>query len=150
MAQAMTIRPRLTAALALLVAVMQLAAVGTVPEGGRARESARYFCCCAGECHCTADCCNHAPESSDRTPPGPRLGPDTPVLEAPRSCGTWTATVIRGPETQKALVTTAQQGASVPPDPSQRRLLDRGWTRTTQPAAGPSSPRAPPEPVTSA
>lgn len=130
---------------------MQLAAVGAVSDGGRARESARYFCCCAGECHCTADCCNHAPESSpDRTPPGPRLGPDTPVLEAPRSCGTWTATVIRGPETQKALVTTAQQGASVPPDPSQRRLLDRGWTRTTQPAAGPSSPRAPPEPVTSA
>ena len=130
---------------------MQLAAVGAAPNDGRARESARYFCCCAGECHCTADCCNHAPESAESASVrGPRLEPGTPVLEAPRSCGTWTATVTRGPETQKALVTTAQQRASVPPDPSQRRPSDGGWTRATQPATGPSSPRAPPEPVTSA
>ena len=150
-AREMATRPRIAALLTLLIAAVQLAGVPATPGAGRGPESARYFCCCAGECHCTADCCNHAPDAPQPgTSPGPKLTPDTPVLEAPRSCGMWTATVTRGPETQKALATTVQQCASAPPDPSRRRPSDRGWTRAAQPATGPSSPRAPPEPVTSA
>lgn len=149
-AREMATRPRIAALLTLLIAAVQLAGVPATPGAGRGPESARYFCCCAGECHCTADCCNHAPDPPEPgTSPGPKLTPDTPVLEAPRSCGMWTGTLTRGPEAPKALGAAAQRRTSVLPQASFRRRSEPGPADSSLPANGPSSPRAPPVSVRS-
>ena len=141
----MMIRAKLAAVLFLLIAVVQFAGVGAVANSSPDRASAEYYCCCPGECHCTADCCNHAPTGAvDGKPSGPKIGAGTPILEAPVRCGVWTSTLSRSPDSPKALAATPQGWAPVQPDRSIRRLSDSAFTVSFRGALRPSAPRAPP------
>ena len=141
----MMIRAKLAAVLFLLIAVVQFAGVGAVANSSPDQASAEYYCCCPGECHCTADCCNHAPTSADDgEPSGPRIGAGTPILEAPRRCGVWTSTLSRSPDSPKALAAAPHRWAPVQPDQSIRRLSDSAFTVSSRGTLRPSAPRAPP------
>ncbi len=141
------IQRKLAAVLSLLIAVVQFAGIGAVANSSPDRASAEYYCCCPGECHCTADCCNHAPTGADDgKPSGPRIGAGTPILEAPRQCGVWTSTLSRSPDSPKALAAAPHRWAHAQPDLSIRRLSDsafivssRGTLRTSTPSAPPQS-----------
>ena len=101
----------------LLIAALQFAGGGIVTNIGGGPSATEYFCCCAGECHCTADCCNHAPADENNVDSSLlRIGAGSPVLEAPRSCGTWTCTLSRSPESPKALSAFRQPWTEEPPD----------------------------------
>ncbi len=141
----MVTRAKLTAILTLLVAAMQLAGLGAVSLTGSSRSATEYFCCCAGECHCTADCCNHAPaRATGGEARAPRVGAGVPVVEAPRSCGTWTGTLNRSPESAKALPAALRGQRAARPDPRLRRLTEIGAVVSSQLVLRESSPRAPP------
>ena len=141
----MMIRAKLAAILFLLIAVVQFAGVGAVSNSSPDQASAEYYCCCPGECHCTADCCNHAPIiADDSEPSGPRIGAGTPILEAPRGCGVWTSTLSRSPDSPKALAAAPHRWAPKRPDQSIRRLSDAAITVSSRGTLRTSTPRAPP------
>jgi hypothetical protein len=141
----MMIRAKVAAVLFLLIAVVQFAGVGAVANSSPDRASAEYYCCCPGECHCTADCCNHAPTSADDGEPArSKISAGTPILEAPRQCGVWTTTLSRSPDSPKALAAAPHQWVPAQPDLSIRRLSDSAFTVSFRGALRPSAPRAPP------
>ena len=141
----MMIRARLAAIFFLLIAVVQFAGVGAVANSSPDQASAEYYCCCPGECHCTADCCHHAPTGAvDGKPARSKIGAGTPILEAPRQCGVWTSTLSRSPDSPKALATAPHRWAHAQPDLSIRRLSDSAFTVSFRGALRPSAPRAPP------
>jgi len=143
--RSMMIRRKLAAVLSLLIAVVQFAGVGAVSSGSTSRASAEYYCCCPGECHCTSDCCNHAPTGADNgKPAGSKIGAGTPILEAPIRCGVWTGTLNRSPDSPKALATTPQGWVFAQPDRSIRRLSESAFIVSPRGALRPSAPRAPP------
>jgi len=146
--QSMMTRSKLTSVLSLLIAVVQFAGVGAVTSGSSSRASAEYYCCCPGECHCTADCCHHAPIGTevDRAA-APRIGAGSPILEAPRSCGTWTGTLNRSPNAPKALPAAEREQFARWPEQGFRRLPNSVPTISSQAALRASAPRAPPESV---
>ncbi len=134
--------------LSLLVALLQFAGAGAVSIGSAGPAASEYFCCCPGECHCTADCCNHAPAAaSDEDPAIPRIGAGSLILEAPRNCGTWTGVLNRSPESPKALPATQQRRMVIQADEGSRRLPHPASLESSREALRPSSPRAPPESV---
>jgi hypothetical protein len=144
----MTIRAKLAAVLFLLIAVVQFAGVGAVANSSPDQASAEYYCCCQGECHCTTDCCHHAPTSADNgEASGPRIGAGTPILEAPRRCGVLASTLSRSPDSPKALAATPNRWAPVQPDQSIRRLSDAAFIVSSRGVLRPSAPRAPPRSV---
>ena len=141
----MMIRAKLTAVLSLLIAVVQFAGVGAVSSGSPSRASAEYFCCCPGECHCTADCCHHAPTgANDGKPAQSKIGAGTPILEAPVRCGVWTGTLNRSPDSPKALAATPHWWTPAQPDRSIRRLSDSAFVVSSRGTLRTSTPRAPP------
>jgi hypothetical protein len=138
-------RAKMTAALSLLIAIVQFAGVGAVSTSSAGPASTEYYCCCPGECHCTADCCHHAPPGvDDGESASTRIGGGSPILEAPRSCGTWTGTLNRSPESPKALPTLRQRRAAQQPDEGSRRLPYLVSVVSSREAIRPSAPRAPP------
>lgn len=141
----MASRVKLTAVLSLLIAVVQLVGVGAVSSSSSGRAATEYYCCCAGECHCTADCCRHAPAEADAGDSGaPRIGAGTPIVEAPRSCGTWTGTLQRSPEAPKAVAASTHRRAFVQPEVFYRQGMEHERLEPSQGALRSSSPRAPP------
>ena len=79
------------AALAILIASTQLVSVPG-PLGGSDRTSGAFYCCCTGECHCTGDCCNHAPDTTDNDDSGTlSVSPGTalPAWQGGEHCGIW-------------------------------------------------------------
>jgi hypothetical protein len=79
-----------------LIASVQLTVAVGVPVAAPTAAGGEYFCCCIGECHCTADCCNHAPaELPNNETTRVRIGAGGLALEAPRSCGTTQGTLQR-------------------------------------------------------
>ncbi len=138
-------RAKMTAAISLLIAIVQFAGVGGVSISSGGPTSAEYYCCCPGECHCTADCCNHAPIDADTgTPAGPRISTGSPTLEAPRSCGVWTGTLNRSPNSPKALPAAERDRAAGRPERSFRRLPDLAPFVSSRATLRASAPRAPP------
>jgi hypothetical protein len=131
--------------LALLVVAVQVAgstmAAGTAPTP----DQGIYFCCCIGECACTADCCHHPPSDGEGGPSPPiRLQLATPVLESPTNCGVWRATLQRGPDQGKVIVNGTGERAE-PAPPTCRTQLHRETPFV--PSEGilhHCSPRAPP------
>jgi len=141
----MVTRAKMTAALSLLIAIMQFAGLGAVSISSADPASAEYYCCCLGECHCTADCCNHAPVEADESmSDGPRIGAGSPILEAPKSCGIWTGTLNRSPNSPKALPAAERDQAARRPERSVRRLRASGPTVSGQETLRALAPRAPP------
>jgi len=141
----MVIRAKLIATLSLLTAAMQLTGIGAVPLTGSSRSATEYFCCCAGECHCTADCCNHAPaRATGVAARAPRVGAGVPVVEAPRSCGSWTGTLNRSPESPKALPAVRLGHRVARPELRLQRLTDVVVVVSSHRVLRESSPRAPP------
>lgn len=80
----------LRATLALLIVSSQLMVVPG-PTGGGDRTSGAFYCCCAGECHCTSDCCNHAPDTADDDSADVSVSPGTalPAWQGGEHCGIW-------------------------------------------------------------
>lgn len=141
----MVTRAKMTAALSLLIAIVQFAGLGAVSISTVGPASAEYYCCCLGECHCTADCCNHAPAEADEiVSDGPRIGAGSPILEAPKSCGIWTGTLNRSPNSPKALPAAERDQATRRPARSLRRMLASGPTVSSQETLRALAPRAPP------
>jgi hypothetical protein len=138
-------RAKMTAAISLLIAIVQFAGVGAVSISSGGPTSAEYYCCCPGECHCTADCCNHAPGSADAGASAtPRVGAGSPILEAPNRCGVWTGTLNRSPNSPKALPAAERGQAAMRPELSFRRLPDSGPSVSSRATLRASAPRAPP------
>ena len=138
-------RAKITAAVSLLIAITQFAGLGAVSISGAGPTSAEYYCCCPGECHCTADCCNHAPASADAgTDASTRIGPRTPILEAPNRCGVWTGTLHRSPNSPKALPASEREQAAMRPEHTSRRLPDSAPGISSRATLRASAPRAPP------
>ncbi len=141
----MVTRAKMTTALSLLIAIVQFAGVGAVSISSGGPTSAAYYCCCVGECHCTSDCCNHAPVGAEtNSSAAPRIGAGSPILEAPRSCGIWTGTLNRSPNSPKALPAAERGQAAMRPELSFRRLPDSGPSVFSRATLRASAPRAPP------
>ena len=141
----MTTRARLTALFSLLIAIAQFAGVGVVSTSSAGPASTEYYCCCPGECHCTADCCHHAPSGDDDSEPDTvRVGAGTPILEATVRCGVWTGTLQRSPDAPKAIPATHQRLAPVVPEDSNRRPAESATTISSRAILRASAPRAPP------
>ena len=141
----MVTRAKMTAALSLLIAIVQIAGVGAVSTSSAGPASAEYYCCCPGECHCTADCCNHAPVGADAGASAtPRIDAGSPILEAPKRCGVWTGTLNRSPNSPKALPAAERDRAAKRPERSFRRLPDSEPTVSSRATLRTSAPRAPP------
>ena len=139
------IRATLHSALALLIAAAQLVAVRGVPNPSGSASSAMYFCCCVGECHCTADCCNHAPTAAaDDDSPRVRIGAGSPTIGAPRGCGVSQGTLQRSPQQGKLLAADVRRGLRLGSEESFRIPLPLSVTRADDNHLRPSSPRAPP------
>jgi hypothetical protein len=139
------IRTTLHTALCLLIASVQLTAAVGAPGAQQASTGEEYYCCCIGECHCTADCCNHAPaERGDDASSKVRMGAGGPVLEAPRSCGQAPGTLQRSPQENKFLAVDHRGGS--------RFDIEEDFASAKHPVIStsddkhirPSSPRAPP------
>lgn len=144
----MVTRSKLTAILSLLVALLQFAGTGAVSVSSSGPASTEYYCCCPGECFCTADCCHHAPAAANSDDSAmPRIGTGNLVLEAPRSCGTWTGVLSRSPDSPKALPATLQRRVARQPDGGVRRVPPSTPNSGSREALRPSSPRAPPASV---
>jgi hypothetical protein len=139
------IRASLHSALVLLIAAAQLVAARGAPSPGGNASNARYFCCCVGECHCTADCCNHAPTAAaDHESSRIRVGAGSPIMEAPRQCGVWQGTLQRSPQQGKLLLADIRGGARLGSEESFRIPLPLAVTASDDRHLRPSSPRAPP------
>ena len=146
--QSMVTRSKLTSVLSLLIVVVQFAGVGAVTSGSSSRASAEYYCCCPGECHCTADCCHHAPPGvDDGKSNSTRIGSGSPILEAPRSCGVWTGTLNRSPNAPKAIPAAERNQFVQRPEQDFRRLPNSVPTISSHAGLRASAPRAPPESV---
>ena len=139
------IRASLHSALVLLIAAAQLVAVRGVPSPSVSASAAVYFCCCVGECHCTADCCNHAPTAAaDDDSPRVRIGAGSPTIGAPRGCGVSQGTLQRSPQQGKLLAADVRRGLRLGSEESFRIPLPLSVTRADDNHLRPSSPRAPP------
>ncbi len=139
------IRATLHSALALLIAAAQLVAARSVPSPSVSASAAVYFCCCVGECHCTADCCNHAPTAAaDDDSPRVRIGAGSPTIGAPRGCGVSQGTLQRSPQQGKLLAADVRRGLRLGSEESFRIPLPLSVTRADDNHLRPSSPRAPP------
>jgi len=135
----------LRVALSLLVAALQVAGSAIAIGPTQTPDNSIYFCCCIGECSCTGDCCNHGPvEDSDKDAPGIRIGAAGPVLEAPKSCGAWRATLQRGPDQGKVIVDDSRGRTAAPPTSPRLRQFQKTSTVSSEEGLQPSSPRAPP------
>jgi hypothetical protein len=144
-AQDMKFRAVSHAGLSLLVALVQLTAATGMPGAQPADTGAEYFCCCIGECHCTADCCNHAPsESSVEFPGTVRMGGGGQVLEAPRSCGLTQGTLQRPSQEHKSLAFDLRSGSRLEIDSKRFRLESPTIPAFNDATPGPASPRGPP------
>jgi hypothetical protein len=141
----MRLRAFLHAGLSLLIASVQLTAAAGAPGVRPADTGNQYYCCCIGECHCTADCCNHPPANrEDESSPAVRIGAGGPVLEAPRSCGTTQGTLQRPPQEHKNLATDLRRDSRLEID-SESSLPESPAILVLDDATpGPASPRGPP------
>ena len=113
------------AALVILIAGIQLVSVPG-PLGGSDRTSAAFYCCCTGECHCTSDCCNHAPETTDNDDTGTiSVNPGTalPAWQGGEHCGIWNNALQTVTQSTKPMV--VQSRVDVLP-PQRVRLVSRG------------------------
>ena len=141
----MVTRARLTAVFSLLIAITQFVGVGTVTSGSPGPATAEYYCCCPGECHCTADCCNHAPTNADHGESHAQtMGAGAQILEAPVRCGVWSGTLSRSPESPKALAANLKGQFPAQSDRSFRQRGDFGSAVSSRGTLRPSTPRAPP------
>jgi hypothetical protein len=139
------LRPALHSALVLLIAAAQLVAVTGMPSPGQGASGAKYFCCCVGECHCTADCCNHAPTAAaDNDSPRARIGRGSPIIEAPRQCSVLQATVQRSPQQGKLLPADLRGGPRLGAEESFRIPPTLAVATSDDTHLRASSPRAPP------
>jgi hypothetical protein len=104
-----------------------------------------YFCCCLGECSCTADCCNHDPGIDVRNDLGyDRVGPATPALQSQKNCGIWLATPQRSPEQPSAAWSDAPQWLLLGPDQTDTRNTTANLVPSNEGCLRDFSPRAPP------
>jgi hypothetical protein len=141
----MSCRVVLRAALALLVTAAQVTGTAATTGSVQRPDAAIYFCCCVGECSCTGDCCNHAPETdTDDEFPTTRIGEAGPTLEAPRSCGVWRATLQRGPDQGKVIVDDRGGRSTVLPAASRLQQSQNFLLVSLDEGLQPSSARAPP------
>ena len=133
------------ASLALLVMAAQVAGTAVATGSTQRPDAAIYYCCCIGECACTGDCCNHAPETgTDNESSAVRVGAVGPTLEAPRSCGVWGATLQRCPDQGKVVVDDRGVRSTAPPPSSLLRQYQDFLFVSLDEGLQPSSPRAPP------
>jgi len=131
--------------MALLIASSLVAGVhGTSIQQPGERTTA-YRCCCAGECHCTGDCCNHGPKNI-RPGRSPQLrdGSGSPIWRGADRCGAWLVTLHRAPGPVKALPAGELRHARVQPDGCRFESFPLRAVVSQEPNASPSSPRAPP------
>ena len=146
--KAMNCRSLGRAPLALLVIAAQVTGVAATTVQNQRPDTAIYFCCCVGECACTGDCCNHAPDSgAEEESPTLRVGAAGTTLESPRSCGVWRATLQRGPEQGKVIVDDRGTRSTVQLAPSRLQFTQKPLFVSLDGDLQPSSPRAPPSPT---
>jgi hypothetical protein len=136
---------RSRAALSLLIATGLVAGVQGTSSPAQESRTATYSCCCSGECHCTADCCNHGPEKTrPGEPPRLRDGAGPPVWRDAERCGARLVTLQRAPGPTTTLRARTWRHPAVDSDGQRRRLYaPRVAASSTSYLAGPS-PRAPP------
>ena len=143
----MICRTSVRTSLVLLVTAAQV--IGTVVAIAPVHrpDSAIYFCCCIGECSCTGDCCNHAPENgAGSETPVHRVGAAGTALDSPRGCGIWRATLQRGPDQDKMTVDDQGNRFSAPSSASRLQRLKVPLVTSLKDVLRLSSPRAPPQP----
>jgi hypothetical protein len=141
----MVCRALVRAALALLVMAAQVAVTATATGSVQRPDAAIYFCCCVGECSCTGDCCNHAPENGADDESFPtRIGPAGLALEAPRSCGVWSATLQRGQDQGKVIIDDRGVRSTIPLASTRLRQFQIFLLESVEGGLQPFSPRAPP------
>ncbi len=98
----MMISNRLRFGLALLLLIGQLVGVRAAIGASQTTATRTYSCCCVGECHCTADCCNHPPDrASDSSVPSLSKAGEWPILQSTNSCGAWQGIFNRASERSK-------------------------------------------------
>ena len=131
--------------LAAMLVALHLGGFGAAAPPERASGTVTYFCCCAGECHCTGDCCNHPPEpgvGSRRLSLGP--GDATARWESPRTCGGMQVVLTPGPRQHDPALPSVRgpRHAVAGPVGSHRSEAPEARSDDALRAAGP--PRAPP------
>lgn len=138
-------RRLLRVTLALVVAMGQVAGAGVAPSAAGGTPASTYYCCCPGECHCTADCCNHGPakKQGDR-PPIMRKGAGSPAWQSQVRCGVTDATLQRPPSPAKNLLQTDRGHVLAEPVRCWRRALPPLVFTSSLTSLSESSPRAPP------
>ena len=138
-------------ALSLLIAAVHLAGVSSAPGGSRSPSTSAYRCCCIGECHCTGDCCNHAPGVSGANKRvAVRLRTATPAVNGSKRCGVWQCTLQRAPEKSKAKLAGSPNEFAALPDPCKAPSPTVAVVTSSDRLDHHASPRAPPENATRA
>lgn len=138
-------RRLLRVTLALVVAMGQVAGAGVAPSAAGGTPASTYYCCCPGECHCTADCCNHGPaRPDDPRPPIIRRGAGAPAWHSHERCGAAAGTLQRPPGQSWVLLTTDRGLAVAAPCGHRLTATRLDVIPSSTAALSPSSPRAPP------
>jgi hypothetical protein len=138
-------RRLLRVTLALVVAMGHLAGAGVAPSAAGGTPASTYYCCCPGECHCTADCCNHGPARPDESrPPIMREGAGVPAWQSQKSCGTSLGTIQRPPSQSKVLFTPQSRQTLEKPSWRWQRPRPLAVVHSSTASLSRSSPRAPP------
>jgi hypothetical protein len=138
-------------ALSLLLAAVHLAGASSAPGGSRNPSSSAYRCCCIGECHCTGDCCNHAPGVSGANKRvAVHLRTATPAMHGSKRCGAYECTLQRAPEKSKAKLTGSPIEFLVPPNPFCGPSTSVAAVTSSDRLHHHSAPRAPPADIISA
>ena len=141
----MKLRALLRVVLSLLIAVVQLAGMAIATPSTNSPEKSVYFCCCVGVCSCTSDCCNHEPTvGGNRESPVTRIGAAGSVLEAPKSCGVWRATLLRGHSPLKVVAANDSARFAAPPIFRLLGSIEKTPLVPINKGLQPCSPRAPP------
>jgi hypothetical protein len=131
--------------LVLLVAVGHLVGAPSASSSTQGAPASTYYCCCPGECHCTADCCNHgAAEKQDDRPPIMRKGAGSPAWQSQVRCGATDATLQRPPSLAKNLLPTDRGHVLPEPVRCWRRALPLRVIPSSLTSLSEASPRAPP------
>lgn len=131
--------------LVVLVAMGHLAGFQGAPRSAEGVPASTYYCCCAGECHCTGDCCHHGPtRSADPRPPIMRKGAGVPAWQSHQRCGAAAATLQRPPSHSKFVLATDQGHLLGAPKGQRSSALVVDIIPSSTASLSRSSPRAPP------
>ena len=131
-------------ALLLLIAAIQLAGIQGLSSPFQGSSTAAYSCCCSGECHCTADCCNHRPDPGSDQASAVRLGAGAPAWQGSRQCGGWAGILQRAPGGAKLLFADSRKALLATPSRSLLQPSSLAVVTSTAGCLRASSPRAPP------